>query len=108
MYMIGEVAALRDRVISVAELHEQVCQGGVETLRGLASRASAPNEHLTSNERKDRGTVGDYRDELHVPEFAKFACLLAEYRESIRCRSRSADRPLASRRLFLIGPVSTR
>jgi acyl transferase domain-containing protein/NAD(P)H-dependent flavin oxidoreductase YrpB (nitropropane dioxygenase family) len=38
MYMIGEVAALRDRVTSAAELHEQVCQGGVETLKNLATQ----------------------------------------------------------------------
>ena len=37
--MIGEVAALRDRVISLAELHEQVCSRGVETLQRLAGPA---------------------------------------------------------------------
>ncbi|MCB9727187.1 MAG: SDR family NAD(P)-dependent oxidoreductase [Deltaproteobacteria bacterium] len=33
MYMIGQVAALRDRVTTVAELHRQVSEGGVALLR---------------------------------------------------------------------------
>lgn len=41
MYMIGEVAALRDRVISAAELHEQVCQGGAATLQRLARQRAS-------------------------------------------------------------------
>ncbi|MFT3695512.1 MAG: SDR family NAD(P)-dependent oxidoreductase [Kofleriaceae bacterium] len=33
MYMIGQVAALRDRTLSIAELHEQVSVGGTALLR---------------------------------------------------------------------------
>ncbi|MFO0881122.1 MAG: beta-ketoacyl synthase N-terminal-like domain-containing protein [Gemmataceae bacterium] len=35
MYMIGQVACLRDRVVSVAELHEEVSRGGTEFLDGV-------------------------------------------------------------------------
>ncbi|MBL9125683.1 MAG: nitronate monooxygenase, partial [Planctomycetaceae bacterium] len=37
MYMIGQVASLRDRVCTIRELHEEVCQGGAN----LLSRATA-------------------------------------------------------------------
>ena len=33
MYMIGQVAALRDKTLSIAELHEQVSVGGTQFLR---------------------------------------------------------------------------
>ncbi len=36
MYMIGQVAALREKRTTMAELHELVCQGGSELLRALA------------------------------------------------------------------------
>jgi len=42
MYMIGEVATLRRRSVPMAELHEDVCRGGVETLAQLAERAPEP------------------------------------------------------------------
>ncbi len=38
MYMIGEVATLRSRVISMAELHADVCDGGNALLERLAAR----------------------------------------------------------------------
>jgi acyl transferase domain-containing protein/NAD(P)H-dependent flavin oxidoreductase YrpB (nitropropane dioxygenase family) len=38
MYMIGQLAGLRDRALSMKELHEQVCRGGVEVLDHAAAR----------------------------------------------------------------------
>ena len=38
MFMIGQVAALRDRVLSMAELHAEVTTGGCECLDRLADR----------------------------------------------------------------------
>ncbi|MGM0576637.1 MAG: SDR family NAD(P)-dependent oxidoreductase [Myxococcota bacterium] len=35
MYMIGQVAALRDRVVTIDELHRDVSEGSVERLEGL-------------------------------------------------------------------------
>ena len=40
MYMIGQVAALRGKVVSMAELHEDVCEGSGKVLQAAA--ASAP------------------------------------------------------------------
>ncbi|HSW12751.1 MAG TPA: beta-ketoacyl synthase N-terminal-like domain-containing protein, partial [Solimonas sp.] len=40
MYMIGQVATLRDRTLTVAELHEDVCQGAQELLTHAAPTAS--------------------------------------------------------------------
>jgi len=46
MYMIGQVAALRDSVCSIEELHRVVCDGGTERLQQVPephlSRASRP------------------------------------------------------------------
>jgi len=36
MYMIGQVAALRDSVTTIADLHREVCEGAVEQGRSLA------------------------------------------------------------------------
>jgi acyl transferase domain-containing protein/NAD(P)H-dependent flavin oxidoreductase YrpB (nitropropane dioxygenase family)/NAD(P)-dependent dehydrogenase (short-subunit alcohol dehydrogenase family) len=36
MYMIGQAAGLRDRVVSMAELHADVCDGGARLLEGTA------------------------------------------------------------------------
>ena len=39
MYMIGQVAALRDQVVTIAELHAAIAQGSAQLLADLASRA---------------------------------------------------------------------
>jgi acyl transferase domain-containing protein/NAD(P)H-dependent flavin oxidoreductase YrpB (nitropropane dioxygenase family)/NADP-dependent 3-hydroxy acid dehydrogenase YdfG len=47
MYMMGQVACLRDRVLSMAELHEDVCTGGTRLLEAAArpvEAAPAPRE----------------------------------------------------------------
>jgi acyl transferase domain-containing protein/NAD(P)H-dependent flavin oxidoreductase YrpB (nitropropane dioxygenase family)/NAD(P)-dependent dehydrogenase (short-subunit alcohol dehydrogenase family)/acyl carrier protein len=46
MYMIGQVAGLRDKVISMAELHEEVCAGATRLLSSQSSGLliSAPAE----------------------------------------------------------------
>ncbi len=36
MYMIGQIAALEDEVISMADLHDRVCNGGVARLKTFA------------------------------------------------------------------------
>src|SRR5581483_67366 len=36
MYMIGQAAGLRDRVVTMAELHADVCEGSTRLLEGLA------------------------------------------------------------------------
>jgi acyl transferase domain-containing protein/NAD(P)H-dependent flavin oxidoreductase YrpB (nitropropane dioxygenase family)/NAD(P)-dependent dehydrogenase (short-subunit alcohol dehydrogenase family) len=40
MYMIGQAAALRDRVVSMAELHEDVCGGSARLLEELPAEVS--------------------------------------------------------------------
>ncbi len=40
MYMIGQVAALHERLTTVSELHENISSGGVEILRSRASNAA--------------------------------------------------------------------
>jgi len=46
MYMIGQVAALRDRIVTVAELHEEVSTGTVERLGAFRPRpAPSGNGH---------------------------------------------------------------
>lgn len=42
MYMIGQVATLRDRVVSVAELHQDVAEGSARYLDSLGMDAAAP------------------------------------------------------------------
>ncbi len=42
MYMIGQVAALRDAVTTVADLHREVSQGSTELLKALAAPAREP------------------------------------------------------------------
>jgi len=42
MYMIGEIATLRSGVVSLAELHEQVADGGGATLARLAAAVPGP------------------------------------------------------------------
>jgi acyl transferase domain-containing protein/NAD(P)H-dependent flavin oxidoreductase YrpB (nitropropane dioxygenase family)/NAD(P)-dependent dehydrogenase (short-subunit alcohol dehydrogenase family) len=42
MYMIGQAATLRDRVVSMAALHEDVCQGSVRILEELAPAVEPP------------------------------------------------------------------
>jgi len=41
LYMIGDVATLRRRTLSIAELHEEVCAGGGETAARLAGLSLA-------------------------------------------------------------------
>jgi acyl transferase domain-containing protein/NAD(P)H-dependent flavin oxidoreductase YrpB (nitropropane dioxygenase family)/NAD(P)-dependent dehydrogenase (short-subunit alcohol dehydrogenase family) len=40
LYMVGEVAALRDRVTTIAELHRDICEGSIELLRRSAAEAA--------------------------------------------------------------------
>ncbi len=42
MYMIGQVAAMHDRVMTMEELHKDVCQGSLATLQRLAPELMAP------------------------------------------------------------------
>ncbi len=42
MYMLGDVASLRDEPTTVAELHRQVTSGAMDTLATVASRRAAP------------------------------------------------------------------
>jgi acyl transferase domain-containing protein/NAD(P)H-dependent flavin oxidoreductase YrpB (nitropropane dioxygenase family)/NAD(P)-dependent dehydrogenase (short-subunit alcohol dehydrogenase family) len=42
MYMIGQVASMRHRVTTMAELHEHVCRGAEERLERLATPAITP------------------------------------------------------------------
>ncbi|HEY1076538.1 MAG TPA: beta-ketoacyl synthase N-terminal-like domain-containing protein, partial [Fontimonas sp.] len=42
MFMIGQVATLRDRVVSIAELHSEVCDGASAVLAACADAATAP------------------------------------------------------------------
>ncbi len=61
MYMIGEVAALRDKIVSITELHEQASQGGMETLRRIAesespsASADTLKTSLRAGQRRSRG-----------------------------------------------------
>jgi len=43
MYMIGQVATLRDRVISLAELHQEVSQGSADWLAQPSTSVSMPS-----------------------------------------------------------------
>lgn len=43
MFMIGQVAALRDRVVAVADLHREVGDGATERLAALAESAAEPH-----------------------------------------------------------------
>jgi len=42
LYMIGQVAALRDRTTTIAELHRDLCQSSTERIERLAPAASNP------------------------------------------------------------------
>ena len=42
MYMIGQVASLRQKVVSMAELHDDICTGGSRLLHALAPKMDAP------------------------------------------------------------------
>ena len=37
MYMIGQVASLRDRVVSIAELHHDICAEGTRRLQATSN-----------------------------------------------------------------------
>src|SRR5262249_25073041 len=50
MYMIGQVAALRDRVSSVAELHADVSTGGAGLIDHAAARANQPDERSSGTD----------------------------------------------------------
>lgn len=41
MYMIGQVAALRDQVVTIADLHAAIAQGSTQLLADLAARLAA-------------------------------------------------------------------
>ena len=60
MFMIGQVAMLRDRVLSMAELHSDVSVGGVECLNQLAALALTErvNERPAKPEGEDIAIVG--------------------------------------------------
>ncbi len=58
MYMIGQVAALRDRVCTIEELHADVSAGGVEFLRAMFPSETATVGRTRSNGPSDIAIVG--------------------------------------------------
>jgi acyl transferase domain-containing protein/NAD(P)H-dependent flavin oxidoreductase YrpB (nitropropane dioxygenase family) len=54
MYMIGQVAGLRDAALSLADLHEQVCQGCVTVLDKIASQPLPWLENTVADPRPSR------------------------------------------------------
>ena len=59
MYMIGQVATLRDELTSVAELHEEVSSGSTEVLRSAATgRSTADDPRDDAPNRLDIAIVG--------------------------------------------------
>ena len=58
MYMIGQVAALRNKVCSIRELHEEVCLGAVEALHRAAATEILPTAKVISPKPLDIAIVG--------------------------------------------------
>ena len=91
MYMIGQVAALRDSVTTLAELHREVSHGAVENVKGLRSgRTAVTAEPEPPAARRGRNR----RDRLHPPRSPGRGELLGEHPREGRRDPRDPARAL--------------
>ncbi|MDR3415074.1 MAG: beta-ketoacyl synthase N-terminal-like domain-containing protein, partial [Nevskia sp.] len=67
MYMIGQVATLRDRVLTIEQLHHEVTEGGNDLLRQYSARRTARVEAATPSDIAIVG-VGTLLPKAHEPE----------------------------------------
>ncbi len=58
LYIVGQLAALRDRATTIARLHEDVCVGGTRVLESLDLRSAESNRARSSSPRSDVAIVG--------------------------------------------------
>ena len=90
MYMIGQVAGLRDEVCTIEELHQQVSIGGAQRLASLAATVEQP-----ATTWRAISAARPHRDRRHLDGAARrrrLADLLGKHPQQGRCHQRDTHR----------------